>query len=92
MPQHPVDRVLEAILPALQVLQVVFLWIHDWIPLGRLNDVIAVRSQDTLGRLATDGSRQATSVSQSPLTGSSCIQLRSNEAANTCESRIDLPS
>ena len=30
----------------------VFLWIHDWIPLGRLNDVVAVRSQDTLARLA----------------------------------------
>ena len=49
MPQHPVGRVLEAILLALQVLQVVFLWIHDWVPLGRLNDVVAVRSQDTLG-------------------------------------------
>jgi hypothetical protein len=51
MPQHPLDRVLEAILLALRVLQVAFLWVHDWIPLGRLNDVIAVRSQDTLGRL-----------------------------------------
>lgn len=49
----PVNSVLEAILLALQVLQVVFLWIHDWIPLGRLNDVAAVRSQDTLGRLVT---------------------------------------
>jgi hypothetical protein len=49
--QNPVDRVLEAILLALQVLQVVFLWIHDWIPLGRLNDVAAVRSQNSLGRL-----------------------------------------
>jgi len=28
-----------------------FLWFHDWIPLGRLNDVAAVRSQDTLQRL-----------------------------------------
>jgi len=35
----------------LQAGQVVFLWIHDWIPLGRLNDVVAVRSQDTLKRL-----------------------------------------
>jgi hypothetical protein len=51
MPKHPVDRAAETILLALQVLQVVFLWIHDWIPLGRLNDVAAVRSQDTLGRL-----------------------------------------
>ena len=36
---------------ALQGFQVIFLWIHDWIPLGRLNDVAAVRSQDTLPRL-----------------------------------------
>jgi hypothetical protein len=53
MPQHPVERALEAVLLVLQALQVVFLWIHDWIPLGRLNDVVAVRSQDTLGRLVT---------------------------------------
>jgi hypothetical protein len=31
----------------LQLFQVLFLWLHDWIPLGRLNDVTAVRSQDT---------------------------------------------
>jgi len=41
----------EELLLALQVFQVVFLWVHDWIPLGRLNDVSAVRSQDTLQRL-----------------------------------------
>ena len=35
----------------LQAFQVVFLWIHDWIPLGRLNDVPAVRSQDTRSQL-----------------------------------------
>jgi hypothetical protein len=43
--------VLETVLVGLQGFQVVFLWIHDWIPLGRLNDVVAVRSQDTLQRL-----------------------------------------
>ena len=43
--------VLEEILLALQVFQVLFLWVHDWIPLGRLNDVVAVRKQDTAGRL-----------------------------------------
>jgi hypothetical protein len=43
--------VLDKILLALQAFQVLFLLIHDWIPLGRLNDVAAVRSQDTLGRL-----------------------------------------
>ena len=35
----------------LQAFQVVFLWIHDWIPLDGLNDVPAVRSQDTRSRL-----------------------------------------
>jgi hypothetical protein len=32
-------------------LQVAFLWIHDWVPLGRLNDVAAVRREDGLGGL-----------------------------------------
>jgi hypothetical protein len=46
--QHfPANREIEMVLLALQVLQVLFLWVHDWIPLGRLNDVAAVRSQDT---------------------------------------------
>ena len=43
----------EAALVALQSCQVIFLAIHDWVPLGRLNDVRAVRSQDTPVRLAT---------------------------------------
>jgi len=42
---------LELALLALQAFQVLFLWFHDWIPLGRLNDVVAVRRQDTLARL-----------------------------------------
>jgi hypothetical protein len=37
----------------LQATQVLFLWIHDWIPLGAFNDVVAVRAQDTLSRLVT---------------------------------------
>jgi hypothetical protein len=41
----------EVLLIALQAFQVLFLWIHDWVPLGPLNDVAAVRSQDTTGRL-----------------------------------------
>lgn len=41
----------EIVLIALQVFQVLFLWLHDWVPLGRLNDVKAVRSQDTTSRL-----------------------------------------
>jgi hypothetical protein len=42
---------LKTILIVLQALQVAFLWVHDWLPLGALNDVRAVRAQDTLRRL-----------------------------------------
>jgi hypothetical protein len=41
----------EIVLIVLQGFQVLFLWLHDWVPLGRLNDVKAVRSQDTALRL-----------------------------------------
>ena len=34
-----------------QALLVAFLWTHDWIPLGRLNDVAAVRAANTRARL-----------------------------------------
>ncbi|HMK89289.1 MAG TPA: hypothetical protein VK446_06615 [Methylocystis sp.] len=34
-----------------QALQVIILWTHDWIPLGRLNDVSAVRSAHTTSGL-----------------------------------------
>ena len=36
---------------ALQAFQVAFLWSHDWVPLGRLNDVAAVRRLDSLPQL-----------------------------------------
>ena len=42
---------LDKLLLALQAFQVLFLLIHDWIPLDRLNEVAAVRSQDTFRRL-----------------------------------------
>lgn len=42
----------QIVLISLQAVQVAFLWIHDWIPLGRLNDVRAVRGADTTTRLA----------------------------------------
>jgi hypothetical protein len=42
---------LEAVLLALQAFQVAFLWLHDWIPLGRFNDVAAVRGEDSVQRL-----------------------------------------
>lgn len=47
----PAGQRVEIILLALQAFQVLFLWLHDWIPLGRFNDVAAVRSQDTTLRL-----------------------------------------
>jgi hypothetical protein len=50
-PIHAADALSQILLIALQVVQVIFLWIHDWIPLGRLNDVAAVRSQGTVRRL-----------------------------------------
>jgi hypothetical protein len=48
------SHTLELLLLALQAFQVAFLWTHDWIPLGRLNDVAAVRRQDPLPRLIQD--------------------------------------
>ncbi|MGF6766105.1 hypothetical protein P3T24_006446 [Paraburkholderia sp. GAS33] len=48
---NSMDMTDQIVLIALQVFQVAFLWFHDWIPLGRLNDVRAVRNQDTLQRL-----------------------------------------
>ena len=45
------DSKVQSALLALQIFQVLFLWLHDWIPFGRLNDVAAVRAQDTMTRL-----------------------------------------
>ena len=47
----PANHHVEIIFLGLQVFQVLFLWLHDWVPLGGLNDVAAVRSQDTTLRL-----------------------------------------
>jgi hypothetical protein len=49
----PATHGLELVLLGLQVFQVVFLWVHDWVPLGKLNDVKAVQSQHTSQRLIT---------------------------------------
>jgi hypothetical protein len=65
------DNILETALLALQAFQVGFLWIHDWIPLGRLNDVVAVRRQDTLRRLVT-----VTLVQSVPWTVGLCFSIR----------------
>ena len=35
----------------LQALQVAFLWLHDWVPLGRLNNVAAIRGENTVAAL-----------------------------------------
>jgi hypothetical protein len=58
------------VLLALQVFQVLFLWVHDWIPLGRLNDVAAVRSKDTRRRLVT-----VTLIQSVPWTIGLCFSL-----------------
>ena len=47
MPISSTIRQLEIALVALQGFQVLFLWIHDWVPVGSLNDVAAVRSADS---------------------------------------------
>jgi hypothetical protein len=43
---------LDGALIALQAFAVAFLALHDWIPLGRLNDLKAVQAADSRGRLA----------------------------------------
>jgi hypothetical protein len=45
---HPFSHAFEITFLALQSLVVVFLLFHDWVPLGRLNNLAAIRSQDTL--------------------------------------------
>jgi hypothetical protein len=47
----PTNPSTESLLLALQGFQVLFLWIHDWVPLGRLNDIRAVRGLDSMQRL-----------------------------------------
>jgi hypothetical protein len=66
----PANREIEMALLALQVFQVLFLWVYDWIPLWRLNDVAAVRSQDTRRRLVT-----VTLIQSVPWTIGLCFSL-----------------
>jgi hypothetical protein len=48
MIQHlPISKAFEMPFLALQSFVVVFLLFHDWIPLGRLNNLAAIRGQDT---------------------------------------------
>jgi hypothetical protein len=45
---HPISPTFEITFLALQSLVVVFLLFHDWVPLGRLSNLAAMHSQDTL--------------------------------------------
>jgi hypothetical protein len=54
---------IEIALLTLQAFQVVFLWLHDWIPVGPFNDVAAVRSQNTTTHLI-----RATLINSVPFT------------------------
>ena len=46
----PMSKTLDAIFLALQSFVVVFLLFHDWVPLGRLNNLQAIHRQDSLVR------------------------------------------
>jgi hypothetical protein len=51
MLQHlPISSAFETTFITLQALVVAFLLFHDWIPLGRLSNLAAIRGQDTLLR------------------------------------------
>lgn len=47
---HAVSPALDVMLLVLQAFVVIFLLFHDWIPLGRLNNLGAIQSEDSLGR------------------------------------------
>ena len=53
----------------LQLVHVLFLGLHDWIPLGGLNDVRAVRRENSLGELLL-GTLMSTAPFVPPLLGS----------------------
>ena len=47
---QPINAVFEITFLSLQAVVVIFLLFHDWVPLGRLNNLNAIRKQDSLGR------------------------------------------
>ena len=57
-----------ALLLALQILHVAFLALHDWVPLGRLNDVRAVQKENPGAKLLI-GTLITTSLFVPPLIG-----------------------
>jgi hypothetical protein len=56
------DSVWQSALVVLQAFQLAFLLVHDWIPLGPLNDVRAVRRENTMRQLVI-----GTAVSSAPV-------------------------
>jgi hypothetical protein len=48
--QPAISNAFDTTFLTLQTLVVAFLLFHDWIPLGRLSNVAAIRSQDSLAR------------------------------------------
>jgi hypothetical protein len=48
--QLPISNAFDATFLTLQSLVVAFLLFHDWIPLGRLSNLAAIRSEDSPGR------------------------------------------
>lgn len=51
-PVHLIRSVLDVSFIALQAFNVAFLLLHDWVPLGRLNNLTAIRNQDSRWRSA----------------------------------------
>jgi hypothetical protein len=48
MPSHLITVAFDLVFLGLQSSVVLILLVHDWIPLGRLNNLVALRSADTL--------------------------------------------
>ena len=67
----PLANRMLSLLLALQIFHVLFLALHDWIPLGRLNDVRAVRREVSVAKLLA-----GTVVSTSPFLVPLVVGLR----------------
>ena len=65
------DSVRQSALVVLQAFQLAFLLVHDWIPLGPLNDVRAVRRENAV-RLLVIG----TAVSSAPVVAALWLSIR----------------
>jgi hypothetical protein len=47
---HLINPLFDGIFLGLQAFVVLFLLLHDWVPLGRLNNLGAIQSEDPIGR------------------------------------------